>query len=75
MQKLQLPPCGSGFEYLPIIELLGFRKKSIPAGDLNAKHPVWNSKVSYSSGLKLLESFDCSNFENFSSRMLYALHI
>jgi hypothetical protein len=27
-----------------ITELLGFRNKSILAGDLNAKHPVWNSK-------------------------------
>jgi hypothetical protein len=27
-----------------ITELLGFRNKSILAGDLNAKHPVWNIK-------------------------------
>jgi hypothetical protein len=26
-----------------ITELLGFRNKSILAGDLNAKHPLWNS--------------------------------
>jgi hypothetical protein len=38
-----------------ITELLAFRNKSIPAGDLNAKHPVWNSKVSNTSGLKLLD--------------------
>jgi hypothetical protein len=36
-------------------ELLGFRNKSIQACDLNAKHPVWNRKVSKPSGLKLLE--------------------
>jgi hypothetical protein len=54
-----------------ITELLGFRNKSILAGDLKAKHPVWNSKVSKPSGLKLLELF-ISNFENFSSTMLYA---
>jgi hypothetical protein len=28
---------------------------SIPAGDLNAKHPVWNSKVAYPSGVKFLK--------------------
>jgi hypothetical protein len=43
--------------------LLGFRNKSILAGDLNVKHPVWNSKVSNPSGLKLLELFVRSNFE------------
>jgi hypothetical protein len=46
-----------------ITELLGFRNKSIPAGDLNAKHPVWNSKVSNPSGLKFSKLFDSSNFE------------
>jgi hypothetical protein len=30
-----------------ITELLGFRNKSILAVDLNAKLPVWHSKVSY----------------------------
>jgi exonuclease III len=29
-----------------IIELLNFRSKSLLAGDLNAKHPFWNSVVS-----------------------------
>jgi hypothetical protein len=38
-----------------ITELLGFRNKSMLAGDLNAKHAVWNSQVSNPSGLKLLE--------------------
>jgi hypothetical protein len=28
-----------------ITELLGFRSKSILGGDLNAKHPVWSSKI------------------------------
>jgi hypothetical protein len=47
-----------------ITELLGFRRKSILAGDLNAKkHHVWNSKVSDPSGLKPLEVFVSSNFE------------
>jgi hypothetical protein len=46
-----------------ITELLGFINKFILACDLNAKHPVWNSKVSNPSCLKLLELFVCSNFE------------
>jgi hypothetical protein len=46
-----------------ITELVNFRTKSILAGNLNAKHPVWNSKVSNSSGLKLLDLFVNSNFE------------
>jgi hypothetical protein len=29
-----------------IIELLSFRLKSILAGNLNVKHPVWNSALS-----------------------------
>jgi exonuclease III len=36
-----------------ISELLGFRHKSILAGDLNAKHPSWNSAVSNPSDQKL----------------------
>jgi hypothetical protein len=46
-----------------ITELLNLRTKSILAGDLNAKHPVWNSKVSNPSGLKLLGLFINCNFE------------
>jgi hypothetical protein len=41
-----------------VIELLSFRHKSVLAGDLNAKHPFWNSAVSNPSGEKLLEMFD-----------------
>jgi hypothetical protein len=33
------------------------------AGDLNAKHPSWNSIVSNPSGEKLLQLFDASDFE------------
>jgi hypothetical protein len=33
------------------------------AGDLNAKHPSWNSTVSNPSGEKLLQLFDASDFE------------
>jgi hypothetical protein len=43
-----------------ITELLNLRTKSILAGDLNANHPVWNSKVSY---LKPLDLFVNSNFD------------
>jgi hypothetical protein len=46
-----------------IKELLGFRNKPILAANLNAKHPVWKSKISKPSGLKLLELFANSNFE------------
>jgi hypothetical protein len=33
------------------------------AGDLNAKHPFWNRRVSNPSGEKLLDLFDRNNFE------------
>jgi hypothetical protein len=33
------------------------------AGDLNAKHPFWNSRVSNPSGEKLLNLFDLDDFE------------
>jgi hypothetical protein len=46
-----------------ITELLNHKTKSILAGDLNAKHLVWNSKVSNPTGLKLLDLFVNSNFE------------
>jgi hypothetical protein len=43
-----------------IIELLKFRRKSVLAGDLNAKRLFWNSTVSNPSGKKLLDLFDTS---------------
>jgi hypothetical protein len=46
-----------------ITELLSFRRKSILAGDLNAKHPFCNSTVSKPSGEKLMALFDLSYFE------------
>jgi hypothetical protein len=46
-----------------ITELSDFRNKSICAGDLNTKLPVWNIKVSNLSGLKRLELFLSLNFE------------
>jgi hypothetical protein len=46
-----------------ITELVCIRNRSILAGDLNAKHPVWNSKISNPSGLKFLELFVICNFD------------
>jgi hypothetical protein len=46
-----------------ITELLKLRTKSSLPGDLNAKHPVWNSNVSNPSGLKFLDLFVNCNFE------------
>jgi hypothetical protein len=46
-----------------ITEPLNLRTKSILAGDLNAKHHVWNSKASNPSGLKLLDLFVNCNYE------------
>jgi hypothetical protein len=46
-----------------ITELLSFRKKDHPGSDLNAKHPVWNSKVADTTGLKLWGFSDTSNVE------------
>jgi hypothetical protein len=37
--------------------------KSILAGDLNAKHPLWNSAISNPSGEELLHLFDVNQFE------------
>jgi hypothetical protein len=46
-----------------IAELLSLSHKCILAGDLNTKHPPWNSTVSNSSGEKLLKLFDNNDFE------------
>jgi endonuclease/exonuclease/phosphatase (EEP) superfamily protein YafD len=46
-----------------ITELLNLRTKSILAGELNEKHPVWNSKVSKPSSLKLRDLIFNCNFE------------
>jgi hypothetical protein len=43
--------------------LLAATCKPILAGDLKAKHPVWNSKISNPSDLKILALFVSSNFE------------
>jgi hypothetical protein len=45
------------------IELLRFRKETILAGDLNAKHPGWVKNIPEPSGLKLLELCVTSNWE------------
>jgi hypothetical protein len=46
-----------------ITELLGFSRKSILAGDVNAKHSFWISAVSNPSGEKLMALFDFGEFE------------
>jgi hypothetical protein len=54
---------GSAWSNADITELLSFRRKSILAGDLNGKHPFWNSVVSNPSGRELLRLFDATQFE------------
>jgi hypothetical protein len=41
---------GRAWRDADIIELLNLRRKSLLAGDLNAKHPFWNGTVSNPSG-------------------------
>jgi hypothetical protein len=41
-----------------ITKLLSSRRRSILAGDLNAKHLFWNSRVSNHSGEKVMDLFD-----------------
>jgi hypothetical protein len=48
--------------FMLISELFSFRYRLILAGDLNAKHPLWNSEVSNPSGEKLLDLFDINEF-------------
>jgi hypothetical protein len=48
-----------------IIELLNFRTKSILAGDLNEKHPAWNSQASLLPQFEILGiiyEFELRNF-------------
>jgi hypothetical protein len=46
-----------------IAELMSLRHKCSFAGDLNVKHPSWNSPVPKSSGEKLLQLFDTNDLE------------
>jgi hypothetical protein len=46
-----------------ITEIISYKRKSILADDLNAKHPFWNSAVSNPSSEKLIALFDLSEFE------------
>jgi hypothetical protein len=54
---------GRAWSNADITELLTFRRRYILAGDLNAKHPFWNSAVSNPSGEKLMALFDLSEYE------------
>jgi hypothetical protein len=56
-------PPGRAWSDADITELLNFKHKSVLAGDLNVKHPFWNSAVSNPSGEKLLKLFDINEFE------------
>jgi endonuclease/exonuclease/phosphatase family metal-dependent hydrolase len=51
-----------------ITDLLGFRNKCILAGDLNAKHPFWNSAVSNPLGETFFQLFH--DFEIFTPQNL-----
>jgi hypothetical protein len=45
------------------MNLLSLRNKSLIAGDLNAKNPVWNNQVSKPSGEKLLTLLINNDFQ------------
>jgi hypothetical protein len=45
---------GHAWNDAAIIELLSFKRKPLLEGDLNAKHPFWDSVFSNLSGAKLL---------------------
>jgi hypothetical protein len=48
---------GQPWNNMDIIMLLGFKRNTILACDLSAKHPFWNSSVSNPSGVERLELF------------------
>jgi hypothetical protein len=54
---------GRAWSDADIIELLSFRHKPLLAGDLNAKHPIWNSTISNPSGVKFFDLFNTHEFE------------
>jgi hypothetical protein len=54
---------GKAWRDADITELISFRRKSILAGNLNSKHPFWNSRFSNTSGEKLMDLFDVNKFE------------
>jgi hypothetical protein len=54
---------GRAWSDADVPELLNFRRKFILAGDLNTKHPFWNSAVSNFSGEKRLQLFEVNQFE------------
>jgi hypothetical protein len=47
---------------LIVVQQIMTELKGAVSGDLNAKHPSWNSTVSNPSGEKLLQLFDASDF-------------
>jgi exonuclease III len=56
-----------------IAEFFSLRHKCILAGDLNAKHPSWNSTVSNPSGEKLLQLQVISKFQHHNAQPITPL--
>jgi hypothetical protein len=54
---------GHAWSDADITDLLSFIHKSLLAGDLNAKHPFWNSVVSNQSGAKILSLLHINEFD------------
>jgi hypothetical protein len=54
---------GHAWNDTDITELLSSWHKALLAGDLNAKHPFWNSVVSNPSGMNLLNVLHTNEFE------------
>jgi hypothetical protein len=46
-----------------IDKFLSLRNKAVLAGDLNAKHPAWNSQITNMAGVRLLNLQDRSDFQ------------
>jgi hypothetical protein len=55
-----------------INEILSLKDKTILAGDLNAKYPVWNSQISNRSSMSLINLQDNSDFQMLASQ--YPIH-
>jgi hypothetical protein len=56
-------PPGRAWSDADVTGLLNLRNKSRLAGDLNAKNPVWNSRVSNLSGMGLLDLQENNDFQ------------
>lgn len=63
---------GRAWSDADILPLLNFKRKSLLAGDLDAKYQFWNSVHSDTSDDKVLHLFDIKEFE--ISAVLYAMY-